>query len=294
MKKGIQPLSLSDRDDWCNLIRRVYGDIIDDDHMDHLRWEIQNLFNLGCLFYGLYLEGKLVCSVTLKLMNEADFAFVRYLVVSPDEQRQGLASEIVTYLFDVAKRQGLVRIWYVTSRTNEASLGVARKIGFLEINSAGFAKFESPYPQDVYDQEIELESVSPEQVYEILSENSELIPTGTFPAPDEDFESSTLEGFHRLGKIGEFSISRDELGGVNLFLFYQQEERDGDKWRWIIVYSLDKNIFKKAIAKQLRELDSSGCEFGMFFLGPRAKIWLSEMSEFQIDIGESVLLEKKL
>ena len=294
MTKEIQPLSLSDRDDWCNLVRSVYVDFIDDDTMDHLRWEFQNWFNAGHCMYGIYLEGNLVCSAILKLVKDADFAFVRYLVVSPDERRQGLASEIVIYLSDVAKKQGLLRLWYVTSRSSEASLGVAGKIGFLEINTAGFAKFKSPYPQDMYDEQIEFESVSPEQLYEILSENSEIIPTETFPAPDNDFESRTVEGFQRLGEIGEFSISRDELGFVNLFLYYQQEEQNGTKWRWIIIFALDKNVFKKAIAQQLRELDTSGCESGLFLLGPRTKIWLSEMSEFQLDIIEFVLLEKKL
>lgn len=294
MTKEIQPLSLSDRDDWCNLVMRVYSDFIKDDTMDHLRWEFQSWFNAGHCMYGTYLDGKLVCSVILKLVKDADFAFVRYLVVSPDERRQGLASEIVTYLFDVAKRQGLGRIWYVTARTSDASLGLARKIGFQEINNAWLAKFESPYPQDVHREEIEFESVSSEQVYEILSENSEIVPTGTFPAPDEDFETRTVEGFHRLGKIGEFSISRDELGAANLFLYYQQEERDAVKWRWIIVYALDKDVFKKAVAMQLRDLDTSGCESGLFLLGPRTRIWLSEMSEFQLDISELVLLEKKL
>lgn len=294
LMKEIQPLSLSDRDDWCNLIREVYGEFLENDTMDFLRWEFQNWFNLGYCMYGTYLDSRLVCSVILKLVKGADFAFVRYLVVSPDGRRKGLASEIVTYLFDVAKRQGLSRIWYVTTRTNQASLGVARKIGFLEINQAGYAKFEPPYPLDIDHEEIEFEFISPEQGFEILSENPEIVPTGTIPAPDENFEFCTLKGLQRLGRIGEFLVLRDESGAVNLFLYCQQEERDAAKWRWITVFGLDKNVFKIAITKQLRDLNTSRCEFGMFLLGPRAKLWLSEMEEFQTDIGELVLLEKKL
>ncbi len=294
MKKEIHYLTLTERDDWCMLVRSVFGDFLDEFTMDFLRWEFQNWYSRGHHIIGLYLDEILVSSAILKFVDDANFAFVRYLVVSSDRRGQGLGTEIVTHLCKVAKDQGLHKLWYVTTRTNEASLGLSRKIGFLEINNAGFVKFVHPYPQIEFVRDSVFEPVSPEKLSEILLYHPELIPTETLPAPDEDFEACSSEGLQRLGKVGQFSVLCDDLGAVKLLLYYQQDERDDAKWRWITVFALAKDALKEAIIHQFRELEDSGCESGFFSFGPRAKVWIKEINELQVDLEELVLLEKVL
>ena len=75
-------------------------------------------------------SGFAFCNISSGLESGADYIWINELYVEPEYRRKGVASEIMNFIENWAKENGIKYIATVTGKTNETAMGLYKKIGY--------------------------------------------------------------------------------------------------------------------------------------------------------------------
>lgn len=222
---------------------------------------------------GAFEGQELVGIATLNLVPDSDIAWVNGLRVKADYHRKGVGSFATAHIIALAKEKGVRTLWYSTGSNNEASIGLAKKLGFAVADRVGYFRVDKPFPPHPSPSpNVHPLTVGPERLYEILKNNSELVESKTLPLA-WDFDFKTLAGLKRLAAETDFKVLIDE-DGRSSGLYYSKTfvRQDGTRVTFSI-FGRDQATFVDIMSRAFDDLESTGAGRGVFFLSPKAKDW---------------------
>jgi N-acetylglutamate synthase-like GNAT family acetyltransferase len=222
---------------------------------------------------GLFIEGELVALGNLAAAPDSPVAWIKGLRVSESRQHEGHGTKLVEHMIDLAKKSGIKKLRYATGSRNEVSVHLAKNLGFAVANSIGYFRLSRPYPQHPAPSPITVPLVvNSERLHEALSSTPKLVESETLPLLWE-FEDKELEGFVRLENRTEFKLIVSDEGNAKGLFYGASVERNRSKTATYSVFATDRSVFIDIMARILEELDNSGADRAVFFLGPRATEW---------------------
>ncbi len=222
---------------------------------------------------GLFVDGELVALGKLATDPDVPIAWVKGLRVNTSRQHEGHGTELVKHMIDLATKRGIKKLRYATGSRNEHSVHLAKSLGFAIVNSIGYFRLSNPYPQHPAPSPITVPLVvSSERLHEVLSSTPKLVESGTLPLLWE-FEDKEPEGLARLENRTEFKLIVGDEGNAKGLFYGASVERNGSKTVTYSVFATDRGVFIDIMARILEELDNSGADQAVFFLGPRATEW---------------------
>jgi GNAT superfamily N-acetyltransferase len=234
---------------------------------------------------GVFDNGRLVSFAALQEVPGTAYGWVRALRTDRDHHRQGYGLKAVERTIEIAKAHEVSELRYATSSRNEASLALARKLGFSLIDEVGYFRLEKPYPPrpKASPSFIPLK-VDAERAFDTLQRFPDIVSTITLPLAWE-FEDKNLESLKRVEQDGDFYLIVDE-SGESLTLYYKSlHERRGAKVATFSIFSRDRSTFVDTISRLVDECEHEDIEQIVFFLGPNATEWSSTLmlvpEEFQ-------------
>ena len=222
---------------------------------------------------GLFIEGELVALGNLAAAPDSPVAWIKGLRVNMSRQHEGYGTKLVEHMIVLAKKRGIKKIRYATGSRNEHSVHLAKNLGFVVANSIGYFRLSNPYPQHPAPSPTTVPLVvSSERLHKVLSSTPELVESETLPLLWE-FEDKELEGLVRLENRTEFKLIVSDEGNAKGLFYGASVERNRSKTATYSVFATDRSVFKDIMARILEELDNSGADRAVFFLGPRATEW---------------------
>ena len=222
---------------------------------------------------GLFVDGKLVALGNLETAPDVPVAWVKGLRVNTNHRHEGHGTKLVEHMIDLARKKGVKKIRYATSSRNAPSVHLAKNLGFAIANSIGYFRLSNPYPQHPAPSPITVPLVvNSERLHKVLSSTPELVDSGTLPLLWE-FEDKEPEGLVRLENRTEFKLIVGDEGNAKGLFYGASVERNGSKTATYSVFATDRGVFIDIMARILEELDNSGADRAVFFLGPRATEW---------------------
>ena len=222
---------------------------------------------------GLFVDGELVALGNLETALDVAVAWVKGLRVNTSHRHEGHGTKLVEHMIDLAKKRGIKKIRYATSSRNEPSVHLAKNLGFVVANSIGYFRLSNPYPQHPAPSPITVPLViGSERLHEVLSSTPELVESGTLPLL-WGFEDKEPESLVRLENRTEFKLIVGDEGNAKGLFYGASVERNGSKTATYSVFATDRGVFIDIMARILEELDNSGADRAVFFLGPRAPEW---------------------
>jgi GNAT superfamily N-acetyltransferase len=222
---------------------------------------------------GFFIDGELVALGNLAAARDSPVAWIKGLRVNTNRQHEGHGTKLVEHMIDLARKRGIKKIRYATGSRNEHSVHLAKNLGFAIVNSIGYFRLSNPYPQHPAPSPITVPLVvSSERLHEVLSSIPELVESGTLPLLWE-FEDKEPEGLARLENRTEFKLIVGDEGNAKGLFYGASVERNGSKTVTYSVFATDRGVFIDIMARILEELDNSGADRAVFFLGPRATEW---------------------
>lgn len=245
---------------------------------------------------GVFDNGSLISFAALQEVPDTGYGWVRALRTDSDHHRQGYGLKAVERTIEIARAQELSELRYATSSRNEASLALAKKLGFGLVDEVGYFRLEKPYPPrpKASPSFIPLK-VDAERVFDALQRFPDLVSTATLPIAYE-FEDKSLEGLRRVEQESDFYLIVDE-SGESLTMYYKMVyERQGAQVAAFSVFSRDRSTFVDTVSRLVDECEREGIERITFFLGPNATEWSSTLMLVPEDFEERrfVLLALKL
>ncbi|AST94368.1 GNAT family N-acetyltransferase [Sutcliffiella cohnii] len=106
---------------------KVEAGIIGYDDIPPLHDTIESLQHCGESFYGFYLDDELCGAISFKM--EKNIMDIHRLVVHPDQFRKGIASKLLTYIYDLDNIEGIV---VSTATLNTPAITFYEKHGFYK------------------------------------------------------------------------------------------------------------------------------------------------------------------
>jgi len=222
---------------------------------------------------GLFIDGELVALGNLTAALDSPVAWIKGLRVNTSRQHEGHGTKLVEHMINLAKKRGIKKLRYATGSRNEHSVHLAKNLGFAVANSIGYFRLSKPYPQHPTPSPITVPLVvNSERLHEVLSSTPELVESETLPLLWE-FEDKESEGLLRLENKTEFKLIVGDAGNAKGLFYGASVERNGSKTATYSVFATDRGVFIDIMARILEELDNSGADRAVFFLGPRATDW---------------------
>ncbi|MGY5876326.1 MAG: GNAT family N-acetyltransferase [Candidatus Thorarchaeota archaeon] len=222
---------------------------------------------------GVFDGDTLSAIAALQLIPGTTLVRVNALRVIPEKQRKGYGTKLTSYLVQMAQESGAERIWYGTSTRNEASISVAKKLGFKIANMVGYFRVYRPYPpHPAPSPNIHPLEVDADRLYGILSITPELIESSTIPNAWM-FETTDLDGLRRIGENTTFHVYLDDTGKVQGLHYTVTRERKGVKSLTNSIFVTDRTIFVDIVSRAVDFADKNEYDRAVFFLGPRATEW---------------------
>ena len=219
-------------------------------------------------------EGKeLIGIVTLNLVPDSDIAWVNGLRVKADYHRKGVGSFATAHIIALAKQKGVRTLWYSTGSNNEASIGLAKKMGFVVADRVGYFRVDKPFPPHPSPSpNLHPLTVGPERLSEMLKDDSELVESKTLPLA-WDFDFKTLAGLRRMAAETEFKVLIDEDGRSSGLYYSKAFVREDGTRITFSIFSRDQATFVDIMSRAFDDLENTGADRGVFFLSPKAKDW---------------------
>ena len=222
---------------------------------------------------GLFVDEELVALGNLEAAPDSPIAWIKGIRVNTSHQHEGHGTKLVEHLISLARKRGIKKLRYATGSRNEPSVHLAKNLGFTVANSIGYFRLSNPYPQHPAPSPVTVPLVvNSERLHEVLSSTPELVESGTLPLLWE-FEDKELEGLARLEKRTEFKLIVSDEGNAKGLFYEASVERNGSKTSTYSVFATDRGVFIDIMARILNELDNSGVDRAVFFLGPHATEW---------------------
>lgn len=226
---------------------------------------------------GVFDGQELVAIATLNLVPNSHIAWVHGLRVRAGHHRQGLGLMTVLHVIELARSKRVKILWYSTGSRNDASIGLAKRVGFTLADTVGRFRIEKPFPPHPKPSPLIMPLVVPaERLEQLLAANPHLVETDTLPF-SWDFHFKTRDGLRRLAGETEFNVVIDEQGQC-IGLFYGSTiPRVDVKIKTFSIFSTDQATFIDIMARTLDTLESSGSDRGEFFVRPGAKRWATSL-----------------
>jgi GNAT superfamily N-acetyltransferase len=226
---------------------------------------------------GVFDNGRLVSFAALQEIPDTSYGWVRALRTDKDYHRRGYGVKAVERIIEIAKEQGVSELRYATSSRNEASLALARKLGFSLVDKVGYFRLQKPYPPrpKASPSFIPLKADAA-RVFDTIQRFPDLVSTVTIPVAWE-FEDKSLEGLKRAEQDGDFYLIIGESGDSLTMYYKTVYERQSAKVAAFTVFSRDRSTFVDTISRLVDESEGEGVERVTFFLGPNATEWSSTL-----------------
>jgi N-acetylglutamate synthase-like GNAT family acetyltransferase len=222
---------------------------------------------------GLVIDGELVALGNLAAAPNSPVAWIKGLRVNTSRQHEGHGTKLVEHMINLAKKRGIKKLRYATGSRNEHSVHLAKNLGFGMVNSIGYFRLSNPYPQHPAPSPITVPLVvNSERLHEVLSSTPELVESETLPLLWE-FEDKNPDGLARLENRTEFKLIVSDAGTAKGLFYGASVERNGLKTATYTVFATDRSVFIDIMARILDELDNSGADRAVFFLGLHATEW---------------------
>lgn len=226
---------------------------------------------------GLFEAGELVVFGNIEKLDDADIAWVQGLRVKEGHREKGHATTLTSALADIARELNVKYLWYATSSRNEASIKVAEKCGFHEVDRTGYFRIYRPFPAHSKPSlSIVPLKVSPERLHEILTANPDLVESSTLPLAWQ-FDFKTRDGLTRLLSDALVSVVVDVSGSAQGFYCQIERERDEEKTAAFTVFATDRSVFVDIMSRMIDQAETVGADRAVFFLGPRVTEWALDL-----------------
>ncbi len=222
---------------------------------------------------GIFNGTELVAILNLERIEGTSIAWVQGLRVKEGHRDKGYGTQLTKAIIEIARASGVRTLWYATSSLNKASQHVAENAGFTLVESNGYFRLYSPYPNHPKPSP----SILPLQIdanrfYEILLTNPDLIGSTVVPlAWEYDFKS--LEGLNRLTKNGIIKVIIDEAGNAEGVYCMTSRQRSDELTAAYTVFAINRSIFVDIISRTIDEAKTLKADRAVYFLGPRATEW---------------------
>jgi RimJ/RimL family protein N-acetyltransferase len=243
---------------------------------------------------GIFEGDELVAICNLELVAGTNIAWVQGLRVKDSFRHKGYGVKITEAIVHHARDQGVKTLWYATSSQNEGSQKVAEKVGFNQADSVGYFRLYNPFPDHPKPSPSILPlRVNASRLFELLSLNSNLVPSPTIPlAWEYDFKS--VEGLERLGKNTDFKVVIDEAGLAQGLYCRVDRHRKDELTTAFTIFCTDRAVFVDIMARILDEVIAVKANRAVFFLGPNPTEWAFSLGYVDDEfVGRRFLLYEK-
>ncbi|MHA1577726.1 MAG: GNAT family N-acetyltransferase, partial [Candidatus Thorarchaeota archaeon] len=243
---------------------------------------------------GVFVNDELVSYAAIQQVADTNYAWVNALRTNKEHQGKGFAYEAVKHSISMSKELGIKELRYATSSRNQASMNLAIKTGFELIDTVGYVRIHKPYPAHPRSSPNLIPvNVDASRVYEVISQNPELVPTSTIPLTWEFFDKD-IDGLNLIDKQAQFRLVIDEQGNTQGLYCTRELERDGFRINVYSVYCQERGTFVDIISRTLEELEAADIDRSVFFLGPNATEWVKDMAILPEDWEDRNFLHYKL
>ncbi|MHA2139980.1 MAG: GNAT family N-acetyltransferase, partial [Candidatus Thorarchaeota archaeon] len=201
-------------------------------------------------------------------------------------RREGYGKALTEDLMMIAQEKGVRYLLYETINMNQASIGLAKHLGFSLIEQYGLFHLFTPFPPHPTPSPTNIPlSVSPERVDEVISSFSSLVPNNHIPY-DFQFYKKSPDNLRLLSERTTFQLVIDENdrpGG----LYYNSPlmEYRGERVTTYVVYTTNWAIFVDMMARIVDELESIEVTQVGFIMGPNATKWVTDLGYTDSEMG---------
>ncbi len=245
---------------------------------------------------GIFDGHELLAIVNLETVQGTRIGWVEGFRVKAGHRNQGLGTQIVNAIIDVAEEKGLELLRYATGSLNNESMAVARKCGFEMATQVGYFKLERPYPNHPNPSPVIVPlRVDAERLVELMAVFPEVVDVERMPIA-WSFDFKDKAGLERVGSQTQFRAVIAEDGTMNA-LYYSKFVEEENRMRGTFhVFAADRGIFVDIMSRCVDELERSEAEAASFFVGPRAKEWSRSLGYVsnEFDDRAFLLFEKRL
>jgi GNAT superfamily N-acetyltransferase len=222
---------------------------------------------------GLFEDNELVAFGNIEKLEDTNTAWIQGLRVEAGHREKGLATTVTGALIEIAKKLEIKHLWYATSSRNQASIKVADRCGFRIADRTGYFRIYKPFPAHSRPSpSIIPMTVTPERLYELLTENPDLVKSNTLPLAWH-FDFKTLEGLTRLLSDALIQAVVDESGRMlGLYCLIERKKQE-ETTAAFTVFATDRSVFVDIMSRMIDLAESRGADRAVFFLGPRVTEW---------------------
>jgi GNAT superfamily N-acetyltransferase len=235
---------------------------------------------------GLFYDTELLSICTLHLVSSTDSGYIRGLRTKDSRRREGYGKALTEDLMMIAQEKGVRYLLYETINMNQASIGLAKHLGFSLIEQYGLFHLFTPFPPHPIPSPTNIPlSVSPERVGEVISSFPSLVPNNHIPYDFQFYKKST-DNLRLLSERTTFQLvvdENDQPGG----LYYNSPlmEYRGERATTYVVYTTNWAIYVDMMARIVDELESIEVTQVGFIMGPNATKWVTDLGYTDSEMG---------
>lgn len=235
---------------------------------------------------GLFDDTELLSIGTLHLVSSTDSGYIRGLRTKDTRRREGYGRALTEDLMMIAQEKGVRCLLYETLNMNEASMDLAKHLGFSLIEQYGLFHLFTPFPPHPTPSPTYIPlNVSPERVDEVISSFPSLVPNDHIPF-DYQFYKKSPDNLRLLSERTSFQLvvdENDQPGG----LYYHSPlmEYRGERATNYVVYTTNRAIYVDMMARIVDELESIEATQVGFIMGPNATKWAKDLGYTDSELG---------
>ena len=255
------------------------------------------IINQDYIVRGLFDDDLLLSICTLHIVPSTEIGYISGLRTRAEKQREGYGKVVTESLITTAGENGVKHLLYLTINSNEASMGLAKNLGFSLIERYGSFHLHSPFPSHPTPSPALIPiKTNPERLDEVVRTFPSLIPNDYIPF-DFQFYMKTLNNLRRISERTDYYLVIDNDGQPG-GLFYSSPLREdrGEQAISYVVYTINRAIFVDMMARIVDEVQSMGATRVTFIMGPNATKWVADLGYVDSEIGTwpGEFLERRL
>ncbi len=253
--------------------------------------------NQDYIVRGLFDDDLLLSICTLHIVPSTDIGYISGLRTRAEKQREGYGKVVTESLITTARENGVKHLLYLTINSNEASMGLAKNLGFSLIERYGSFHLHTPFPSHPTPSPALIPiKTNPERLVEVVRTFPSLIRNDYIPF-DFQFYKKTLNTLRRISERTDYYLVIDNDGQPG-GLFYGSPLREdrGEQAISYVVYTINRAIFVDMMARIVDEVQSMGATRVTFIMGPNATEWVADLGYIDSEIGTwpGEFLERRL
>jgi N-acetylglutamate synthase-like GNAT family acetyltransferase len=242
--------------------------------------------NPDYIIRGLFDDKELLSICTLQLVPSTDIGYISGLRTKENRRREGHGMTLAKALIETARERGVNHLLYLTINFNEASVGLAKRLGFSLGEQYGHFHLYTPFPPHPTPSPALIPlKANPERVEEVIRTSPNLIPHNYIPF-DYQFYLKSLENLRHISEKTTFQLIVDADGQAGGFYYGSPIRKNrGEQRTSYIVYATNRTIFVDMMARIVDEIDSVGATRVTFLMGPNATEWVTSLGYIDSEIG---------